>query len=264
MLPISACIIAKNQAHRIRLALDSLDWCAQIVVVDSGSTDGTMAICNNHPSGKVHAVYEPFRGYNQQRQFAASLCPTEWVLLLDADEEVSDGLRQEIQKLTPDRLEKAAIFEMPRKNYIRRRYIRCWSPDYQTRLIHKNRTLWGEQSAPEIRTPKYGFTQHKLKHPLLHNRLTPFTPADFCDGPRMQEHATILANAMQARGKRATLLHLLTRPPLTFLKYYILKGAFLDGRFGLVIAYKSTVGATLKYSVLYGRELQNEPPTSAP
>ncbi len=268
MPPISACIIAKNQAQRIRLALDSLTWCHSIVVVDSGSTDATIEICKSHPgpAGRgVKIVQEPFRGYNPQRQFAASLCPTDWVLLLDADEEVSDKLREEILGLTDQRLATAAIFQMPRKNYIAKRYVRCWSPDCQTRLVHKNRTVWAAQSAPEIRTPKYGFATRNLRHPLLHNRLTPFSPKDFCDGPRMEEHARILADAMQARGKRATLLELLTRPGLTFLKYYLLKGAFLDGRFGLTIALKSTIGATLKYSVLYGRELPNEPkPTDNP
>lgn len=262
MPPVSACIIAKNQAKRIGLALNSLTWCQSIVVVDSGSTDGTLEICREHEGAQnrgVKVVSEPFRGYNPQRQFAASLCPTDWVLLLDADEEVSNGLQAEIQGLKAEQLEKAAIFEMPRKNFIARRYVRCWSPDYQTRLIHKHRTQWAPQSAPEIRTPKYGFTVSRLKHPLLHNRLTQFSPKDFCDGPRMEEHASILADAMQARGKRATLGQLLARPGLTFLKYYFLKGAFLDGRFGLTIALKSTIGATLKYSVLYGRELQHEP-----
>jgi hypothetical protein len=262
MPPISACIIAKNQARRICLTLNSLTWCHAIVVVDSGSTDGTLEICRNHPGAGgqgVKVVHEPFRGYNPQRQFAASLCPTDWVLLLDADEEVSPALRDEMLGLTDAQLEGTAIFEMPRKNYIARRYVRCWSPDYQTRLVHKNRTQWAPQSAPEVREPKYGFTKKRLKQPLLHNRLTPFSPKDFCDGPRMEEHATILADAMQARGKRATLGQLLTRPGLTFLKYYFLKGAFLDGRFGLTIALKTTIGAALKYSVLYGREVIDAP-----
>jgi glycosyltransferase involved in cell wall biosynthesis len=259
---VSACIIVRNQAKRIGLALDSLTWCHTIVVVDSGSTDGTIELCREHPGARgqgVRVISEPFRGYNPQRQFAAAHCPTDWVLLLDADEEVSHGLREEILGLKPEQLEKAAVFEMPRKNYMARRYVRCWSPDYQTRLIHQGRTQWAPQSAPEIRTPKYGFTLNRLKYPLLHNRLTPFSPKDFCDGPRMEEHAMILADAMQARGKRASLGQLLTRPGLTFLKYYILKGGFLDGRFGLTVALKSTIGATLKYSVLYGREVQQEP-----
>jgi glycosyltransferase involved in cell wall biosynthesis len=255
MLAVSACIICKNQAHRIMLALDSLVWCEEIVVVDSGSTDGTVELCRNHPSSKVRVIEKEWLGYNPQRQFAANQCKSDWVLMLDADEECTSELQAEIQSLPENALAKTAIFEMPRKNYIAKRYVRCWSPDHQTRLIHKARVDWSPQSAPEIRTPKTGSITQKLRSPLLHNRLTEFVPTDFCDGRRMEEHAAILADAMQAKGKRATLLNLLTRPALTFFKYYILKGSFLDGRFGLIIAYKSTIGVMLKYSVLYGREL---------
>ncbi len=252
---ISACIICKNQAHRIGLALDSLAWCEEVVVVDSGSTDGTVELARGHSSGKVRVMEEEWRGYNPQREFAASQCVNEWVLMLDADEECSAELREEILGLSEEGMRGVAIFEMPRKNFVAKRYVRCWSPDFQTRLIHKERTEWAQQSAPEVREAKAGFIVRKLRGALLHNRLTEFVPTDFCDGRRMEEHANILADAMWARGKRAGFLDLITRPGLAFFKYYFLKGSFLDGRFGLVIAYKTTVGVLLKYSVLYGREV---------
>jgi (heptosyl)LPS beta-1,4-glucosyltransferase len=255
---ISACIICQNQQHLITRAIDSLAWCEKIVVVDSGSTDQTPELVKNHPCGKTQLVFEKWRGYNLQREFAASLCPTDWVLLLDADEECSPELAHELQSLPDNTLENVALFEMPRKNYIAKRYVRCWSPDYQTRFVHKQRVNWSPQPVPEIRTPRPPFIMKKLRHALLHNRLTPFTVKDFCDGPRMEHYANVLADAMQTRGKRATLTQILFRPALTFLKYYILKGAFLDGRFGLTIALKTTIGATLKYSVLYARELEQQ------
>ena len=258
MPSISACIICKNQAHRIGLALDSLAWCEEIVVVDSGSTDGSVERARGHSSGKVRVMEERWRGYNPQREFAASQCRNEWVLMLDADEEVSEALREEILALSEEGMRGVAIFEMPRKNFIAKRYVRCWSPDFQTRLIHRERTAWAQQSAPEVRTAKAGFGVRKLRGVLLHNRLTEFVGTDFCDGRRMEEHANILADAMWARGKRAGFLDLIMRPGLAFFKYYFLKGSFLDGRFGLVIAYKTTVGVLLKYSVLYGREMRGK------
>lgn len=257
---ISACIICQNQAHRIGRALDSLAWCEEIVVVDSGSTDATIDICQRHPSGKVRVISQPWRGYNPQRQFAAEACRGDWVLMLDADEECSAELQRELQALDERTLADAAIFRMPRKNYLAKRYVRCLSPDYQTRFIHKERTVWSPQPLPEIRTAKPGFTIKTLRRALLHNRLDAFSLQDFCDGPRMQERAAELSAAMAGRGRRATLVQLLTRPLLTFLKYYILRGGFLDGRLGLCIAYRGSIGVTLKYSLLYGRELSEDQP----
>ncbi len=258
-IPISACIICRNAGPRIITTLDSLAWCTDIVVVDSGSTDGTIELAQNHPS-QPRVIHNNWPGYNPQRQFAAGQCRNDWVLMLDADEECSVELKAEIARLDESALRDVAIFKIPRKNYVAMRYIRCWSPDYQTRLVHRQRLTWDPTSAPEIRRPMPGFRIVKLKTHLLHNRLTPFMPSDVNDCPRMAEHAEVLARAMMAKGKRATLLHLLTRPLASFFKHYILRGGFLDGRFGLVIAYKTAVGVVLKYSVLYGKqELAQEP-----
>ena len=257
---VSACIICRNAGPRIDTALDSLSWCDDIVVVDSGSTDGTIARAHNH-AAKPRVIHHDWPGYNPQRQFAAGQCRNDWVLMLDADEECSPDLAAEIARLDDAATRDVAIFKIPRKNYIARRYVRCWSPDHQTRLIHRQRTDWDPTSAPEIRRAKAGFRVAQLKACLLHNRLTPFAPTDVNDGPRMAEHAEILARAMAQRGKRATLLNLYFRPFAVFFKYYILRGGFLDGRFGLIIAYKTTIGVILKYSVLYGKQELADQPT---
>jgi glycosyltransferase involved in cell wall biosynthesis len=257
-LAISACIICKNAADRIAHALDSLAWCEEIVVVDSGSTDDTVKVCQSHPSGKVRVLFNAWPGFNPQRQFAVSQCRNPWVLMLDDDEECSDELRRELQSLQPAAVEQTAIFKMPRKNFVALRHVRCWGPDYQARFINRERVQWDPRSAPEIRTPAPGFATSRLRGPLLHNRLTPYRPSDFNEGARRAMKVEDLACHMQRSGKRAGFINLLLRPPFTFFKYYILRGAFLDGRFGLVIAYKTTIGVMLKYSVLYGKELDRE------
>ena len=254
---ISACIICKDQADRIGLTLDSLTWCAEIVVVDSGSTDGTLELCRGHSSGKVRVISEPWRGFSRQRQFAAEQCGRAWVLMLDADEECSPELRKEIEALREAQMERVAIFEMPRKNYVAKRHVRCWGPDYQTRFIHKARVQWDPAAIPEQRTPTEGFVTVRLRGTILHNRLTPYSPDDFADSQRMADYAALLAQTMYAKGRRAGFLNLLFRPGLTFFKYYILRGGFLDGRFGLAIAYRGMIGVMLKYSLLYGKELEN-------
>ena len=250
---ISVCIICKNEIGKIGVCLDSVDWCDDIVVVDSGSSDGTPAAASAH-AARPRIIVHPWLGYNQQRQFAVGQCRHPWVLALDADEECSPELAAEIQALSESQASAIALYEMPRKNFIAQRWVRCWSPDYQLRLIHQQRVDWDEKSAPEIRRPKPGFRVQKLQQPLLHNRLSPYISTDINDGPRMAEHAAILAETLRARGKHATLRDMLFRPVLTFLKYYIFRGGFLQGRFGLVICYKTTIGVMLKYSVLYADE----------
>ncbi len=250
---ISVCIICKNETSKIGVCLDSVAWCDDIVVVDSGSTDGTPEKAAAHRA-KPRVISHPWLGYSRQRQFAVGQCRYSWVLALDADEECSPELAAEMQALPEAQASAIAMYEMPRKNFIALRWVRCWSPDYQLRLIHQQRVEWDEKSAPEIRRPKPGFRVQKLQRPLLHNRLSPFIKADINDGPRMAEHAAILAQTLRARGKHATLRDMLFRPVLTFLKYYIFRGGFLQGRFGLVICYKTTIGVMLKYSVLYANE----------
>jgi (heptosyl)LPS beta-1,4-glucosyltransferase len=252
-ISVSACIICRNAGAKIVTALDSLAWCGDIVIVDSGSTDDTLALAASHAT-KPRVIHHDWPGYNPQRQFAADQCRNDWVLMLDADEECSPELAAEIAQLDEAATARVAIFKMPRKNYVAQRYVRCWSPDFQTRLVQRKRITWDPTSAPEIRRPMEGFIVEKLAAPLLHNRLTPFSPIDLNDGPRMAEHAEVLARAMMKKGSAASSLNLLFRPFAAFFKYYILRGAFLDGRFGLIVAYKSTIGVILKYSVLYGKQ----------
>jgi glycosyltransferase involved in cell wall biosynthesis len=262
-IPVSACIICCNEAKNIGAALDSLVWCDDIVVVDSGSTDGTREVVLAHPS-KPRFISHPWSGYSAQRKFATEQCRHEWVLALDADEECSAELASCIEQLTPQEVRRTAQFRIPRKNYVGGRYVRCWSPDYQTRLLHKHRVQWEPQSAPEVRRPLAGFGTGRLAGPLLHNRLKPFEWRDFNDGPRMAEHAFVLARAMVQSGRRASWLELLLRPPITFIKYYIFRGGFLQGRFGLAICYKTAIGVILKYTVLYASEQWNMPPIDLP
>ncbi|NNM86638.1 MAG: glycosyltransferase family 2 protein [Phycisphaerales bacterium] len=250
---VSVCIICCNEKQVITTCLDSVAWCSDIVVVDSGSTDGTFEAAAAHPT-TPRIIHQQWLGYAAQRDFAIQQCLNDWVLALDADEECSPQLAKQISALNETSNSDVAMFSMPRRNYIARRYVRCWSPDYQTRLLHKNRMTIAGNFVPEKRVAMPGFHIVKLTGPLLHNRLTAFQPSDFNDGPRMQEHAELLAQSLAGKGQKANLLNLIFRPALTFLKYYILRGGFLQGRFGLVIAYKTTIGVMLKYSVLYGKQ----------
>lgn len=248
---ISACIICCNESTRIKTALDSLAWCTDIVVVDSGSTDDTMDVARNHPS-KPRVLHHDWAGFNGQRKFAAEQCENPWVLMLDADEECSGDLAREVQALSDDGT--VGMYVMPRHNYVGQKYMRCWSPDYQQRLIHRDRVAWDDAAIPEARYATAGFIEKKLRAPLLHGRLDPLSFRDVADGRRMEMYALNLSETMHKRGKPANFINLLLRPAMAFFKYYILKGGFLDGTLGLIVCYRTTIGVMLKYSALYVRE----------
>jgi glycosyltransferase involved in cell wall biosynthesis len=250
---LSACIICQNEATRIGVCLDSLAWCQDIVIVDSGSTDATLEIARAHIT-RPRIVHQDWLGFNPQRRVAVEQCRHDWVLMLDADEECSPELAAEIRVPAITASKNVAIYQMPRRNYLGGRYVRCWSPDFQARLIHRGRVVWDERPLPEIRTAKAGYRTASLRGSLLHGRVGGDPMVDVSDGRKMAAYAVLLAGHLRARGKRASFLDLLLRPLLTFFKYYILRGGFLDGRFGLVIAYKTTIGVMLKYSVLYAME----------
>lgn len=248
---VSACIICLNEERHIAAALDSLAWCDDVVVVDSGSTDRTAEIVRNH-STKPRFIYQKWLGHNPQKRFAAEQCRNRWVLIVDADEECTPELAREIQALPDDPT--AAIYAMPRKNYVGQRYVRCWSPDDQERLIHLDRIDWDPALAPEKQYPRAGLLRKKLKSPLLHSPRDPWSFRDVADGRRMELYAITYSETMLKRGKRANFLNLVFRPLMAFIKYYVIKGGFLDGSFGLIICYRTTIGVMLKYSALYVRE----------
>jgi len=253
--------MCKNEQATISAALDSLAWADDLVVVDSGSTDGTLDLIRAH-SVKPRLLQTGWPGYNAQRQFMVAQCKNPWVFMLDADEECSPQLANELCALTDANLAKAAMAQMPRKNYLAGRYVRCWSPDLQSRLIHRDRITWNPYSQFDSWRPKEHFGTLTLRNYILHRRTAPTTLSDFNDAVVRAERAELMSDHLYKQGKRATLFNLLFHPPMTFFKYYILRGAFLDGRFGLVVAYKSTIGVMLKYSTLYSRELvDNSPPS---
>ncbi len=252
---VSACIICCNEEKRIAAVLHSLAWCGDIVIVDSGSTDSTLDIARNHAT-VPRIVSHPWQGFNNQRKFAAEQCRHPWVLMLDADEECSPELAREIQAMTDDGV--TGMFLTPRDNYFGGKYMRCWSPDDQQRLIHRERIEWDAAALPEGRHVIAGFAQKRTRGALLHRRHDPLVLSDIANGRKLEMYAQNLSETMFKRGKRATLAALITRPLATFIKYYVIKGGFRDGRLGLVVALKSTVGVILKYSALYVREVNRE------
>lgn len=237
---ISACLIVMNEADRIVDCLASLDFCDEIVVVDSHSTDTTRELAT---AAGARVIERDWAGHRAQKQFAVDQATHNWILALDADERLSAELRQEIIDLQERDFVGADGWSMPRLSHHLGKWIRhgSWYPNRQLRLFDRRRGVWGGVD-PHDRWEMQG-TAGRLRGDLLH---IPYRSFDE-HLQTLATYASISAARMHEEGKRANLLDLLLRPPLRFLRGFILKRGFLLGWRGLVLAGLDAKSVWLKY-----------------
>ncbi len=241
---ISACVITFNEENKIRRCLESLRWCDEIVVVDSFSTDRTVEICREY----TDRVYQhAWLGYVGQRNLVRDLARHPWLLYVDADEEVSEGLRDEILKRFSSDLGETVGFEFPRMVYYLGRWIRHgeWYPDRKLRLFLKDRGRT-EGEEPHDRVVVRGRVE-RLCHPIWH-----YTYDSIEDHLKtVNRFSTIAARRRFVNGGKFRLADFLLHPPFRFLKAYVFRAGFLDGMHGLVIAAVSAFASAMKYAKLW-------------
>lgn len=239
---ISACVTAGNEEHNIRRCLESVRWADEIVVVDSFSRDRTAEISREY----TDLVYQHrWLGYIGQKNLIKGLAEGPWILFIDADEEVSPTLTEEIlEEFTSGASRERVGYEFPRRVWFLGRWITHgdWYPDIKLRLFRKDRGRC-EGIEPHDRISIDGPTQ-RLKGPLFH-----YTYGSIQDQMQsLNRFTTISAQGRLARHSRFCLIDLLFRPALRFLRGYILKGGFLDGMPGLIIATATSYGVFFKYA----------------
>lgn len=245
---ISACVMTMNEERNIRRCLESLTWCDEIVVLDSGSTDRTVEICREFTE-QVH--YHEWLGYVGQRNMLSKMANFEWVLFLDADEEVSHELKGEIIGLFESGDGEVYVgARFPRRVYYLDRWIKHgeWNPDVKLRLYKKEHGVIAGQE-PHDQVMVDGPVK-KLRGKLYH-----YTYEGLQDHINtMDRYSTISASTMYKRGRKFRLTDILIRPPFRFFKGFVIKLGFLDGIRGFIIASVNAFGVFLKYSKL--RELE--------
>lgn len=238
---ISAVIITFNEEDRLPDALASLQGIAdEIVVVDSYSTDRTLAIAR---AAEARVWQNRFEDYGRQKNFALGKAAHEWILNLDADERVSPELKRAIldlkEKAAPPEV---AAFAINRKTFYLGRWIRHsgWYPDRKIRLFRKSSATWQGRIHEKLLVTG-GVS--RLGGDILH-----FTYRDIGDHVRrLDRYANFQAEEIVRRDINLLLPRLLILPPVTFLRHYIWKMGLFDGFPGLVIATVSSWGTALKY-----------------
>ena len=243
MKGVSAILITKNEERNVADCLASLVFAEEIVVVDSGSTDRTEAICRRDP--RVRWFPEEWKGFGPQKNSALAKALGPWIFSIDADERVSDELAREIAGLD---LSSVPVdgYRVPRRSYFGDAWVRHggWYPDYTIRLWRKDRGRFNDRQVHEV--VRLSGRVGTLAGDLIH--YTYRDTADFLE--RMDRYAALGAEELRKEGARGTLLDLWFRPPFTFLKMYLLRRGFLDGALGFRLAMLYSRYTFAKYSKL--------------
>lgn len=243
--PLSIAIVAFNEAENIRRTLASVSWADEIVVLDSGSTDGTPDIARDHNAIVFH---KPWHGYGHGVNSALDLCTSPWVLNLDADEVVTPELAAEIQTLLTARPEFDG-YTVPRLNLIFGRWMRHGGlyPDRKLRLFRNGFARCEEDTEPHA-TPKATGPTGALRRDILHYQ--------YPNLPLYKEHMSRYSAAsvqlMLRRGKNSAepisyWVNTVLNPVFTFLYNYIFRVGFLDGREGLMFHFHHSIYVRWKY-----------------
>ncbi len=224
---LSVIIICRDEAQQIKACLESISWADEIIVVDSGSTDGTREIAETF-TPHVHDV--PWKGFGPQKNNALSLATGDWVLSIDADERAERGMEQEVRHLMHKR--EHVGYEVPRCNWYCGRKIRFgdWGGDQVLRLFQRAHGRFTDDAVHEriIVDGSIG----KLRTPLEHHTIR--TLEQHRD--KIRYYTELTTRLGQESGKRSSLTKAALHGGWAFLRGYVFKGGFLDGSAGFNVA----------------------------
>ena len=235
-MTISVAIVAMDEEANIGRTLASVSWADEIVLVDSGSKDRTCEIARERGA---RVIVEPWRGYVAQKQYAIELCTKDWVLLLDADEEVSPGLAEEIRAAiaSPN---PASGYKLPRKNLFLGRWIRHggFYPDPKLRLFRRGQGfVTGHDPHDRCELKPEGVGGARQQTPQFSDALIHYTyPTLTLYLGHMNRYSSLGAQLAVAKGHRSfSFINIVLRPLATFVYNYFIRLGFLDGREGLLL-----------------------------
>jgi len=244
-MPLSITIITRNAAGQLGRCLASVAFAEEIVVVDSGSTDGTVELAERHGA---RVVRKEWLGFGAQKQFAVDAASHDWVLCLDADECLSTELREAI--VAELKAPRGFVYAVPRRNRFLGRWLKHGEgyPDWNVRLFHRGHARWGNEPVHEkiaTRSPVL-----RLRGDLLHDSAE--TLEKYLD--KQNRYTSLQAESLRAAGRRTNACQLVLSPVLRFVKFYLWRLGFLDGVPGLVHIAIGCMNSFNKYAKLKALE----------
>ncbi len=248
-MKLSSIIIAKNEESNIGRCIESQLGCIDeiIVLIDSSSTDKSLEIAQSFSSVKVEIT--DWKGFAETKQYGVSLTTSKWVFWIDADEEITPELCEELKEFK-NSLPASAAYSVPRKAYFLGKWIKhCgWYPGRVTRLFNKNEVNFSKNRVHEQLNIEG--TTGKLKNNLNHYT----DPSVHHYFEKYNRYTSLASEELFNKGKKFSVSDLLLRPIIIFIKMYFLKAGFLDGTQGFMLAVLSSSYVFTKYCKLWELE----------
>ncbi|MDM7323065.1 MAG: glycosyltransferase family 2 protein [Gammaproteobacteria bacterium] len=239
MPTLSVILITLNEAERLTTTLEAIAWADEIVVVDAGSTDGTVEIARRFTTKVV--ITGDWPGFGPQKNRALDMATGEWVLSIDADERVTPELATEIRATLAS--PRFTVYAIPRLSSFLGRPLRHggWWPDYVPRLFRRDAARFSEDVVHErlVFTTAMG----RLRNPLEHETVRDLD--QLLEKLNRYSHAG--AERLAQAGKRSTFRGAIGHGLWAFIRTYLLKGGFLDGREGFIMAVATAENAYYKH-----------------
>ena len=249
-LPLSLIVITRDAAHELAECLASAPFAAEAVVVDSGSSDDTVAVAARCGARAIPHAWE---GYGAQKNFAVGEARHDWVLCIDADERVTPELAAAVRALFARGAPSAAAYAVARRNRFLGRWLAHGEgyPDWNVRLFDRRRARWSDDPVHEhvVAAGPVARLAGDLKH----------ASAESLDAyiAKQNRYTSLQAEAMHARGERASAFVVAASPLARFFRFYVIKLGFLDGVAGFAHIAIGAFASFLKYAKL--RALTSRP-----
>ncbi|MDB5945012.1 MAG: biosynthesis protein [Ramlibacter sp.] len=257
-MSLSVVVIALNEAANLRACLESVSFADEIVVLDGGSSDGTVAIAQACGARVSRAAGWP--GFGPQKNRALALATGDWVLSLDADERVTPALAAQI--LAAMASGTAGAYEIPRLTRFCGSWIHhCgWTPDRVLRLFRRGQARFSDDLVHERVITELGTRPARLTSPLLHESYP--TPAHYWR--KLEAYSQAWALQQHRRGRKTSMARAGAAAGAAFLRSYLLRLGFLDGAMGFAVCTMQAQAAFGKYFALYCLNRQDDPRPPAP
>jgi len=240
---ISVCIITKNEEKNITRCLKSLEWADEIIIVDSGSVDDTIEICKKFDC----KIYQSeWLGFGTTKKLAVDYAVNDWILSIDADEEISDQLRNKLHSIL--NTDDSNGYKIKRNSIYLNKEIKFsgWQDDFPLRLFNKREGNFNDASVHEsvvLANPKI----KKINEPIFHY---PYYSISI-HIKKINLYSQLSAEKMYQIGRKTNLLFALTSAMLKFFKMYFIRFGFMDGKVGFILSTLSAYSNFLKYLKLW-------------